>query len=194
MSSEDTTDGARLRFGAVDWRHPRWDTDYYPDDLPADWQLGYYANELAAVLLEPQQWLSAGPEQLAGWAGEVHAGFRFYLRAHLPTDPAWQLQLASALGGRLGGLLWPTAPAPLGTLAPLPSPASTIHAWGDGDGIRAALLEVAELDLRARRHLLEVLAPRLCREGGVAVFLADPAATPGAVRELQTVAELMGLA
>jgi hypothetical protein len=194
MANEHTTDVWRLRFGTVGWRRPQWDDGYYPDDLPSDWQLGYYANELAAVLLEPGDWLSAEPTQLADWAGEVHADFRFYLRADTQRDAAGQLRLAQSLGSRLGAVLWPVAPAPAGALAPVELATQRVTAWGDAAGVKAALLDVAGLDLRARRGLLEQLAPLLRGGDAGAIFLEDPVVTPGAARELQMVAELMGLA
>ncbi len=36
---------------AVGWDHPAWQGSFYPDDLPADWRLTYYANEVPGVLL-----------------------------------------------------------------------------------------------------------------------------------------------
>ena len=108
MSREHNTVPRRLRFGTVDWRQP----GYYPDDLPRDWQLGYYANELSAVLLPVAGWRDVAQDQLAEWAEDVHPGFRFYLLADAGVPIEAQLARATALGDRLGALLWPSAPAP----------------------------------------------------------------------------------
>lgn len=192
MSSEHNTVPRRLRFGTVGWRHPDWAGSYYPEDLPEEWQLGYYANELSAVLLPASVWRAASTQQLADWAGDVHAGFLFYLFAD-PGVPVEQQQAhARVLGERLGGLLWPAAPAPQGAATPLDDLPGRVQAWGDGDALCLALLDVAGLDLRARRKLLDELAPHLARAEGAAVILAGVA--PGDAHELQTVAELMGLA
>jgi hypothetical protein len=37
--------------GSTGWQHPAWCDDYYPADLPADWQLAYYANEFPVLLV-----------------------------------------------------------------------------------------------------------------------------------------------
>ena len=100
----------------------------------------------------------------------------------------------SVFGGLLGGLLWEGEDAPAGLLAPfvgeLPD---RVRAWGDGQRIRVALLDLHDMDLRARRTVLERLAPALA-DGDVALILDWEGVSPGEIRELQTVAELLGIA
>lgn len=194
MATQHITAARRLRFGTLGWERTGWETTYYPDDLPEDWRLGYYANELSAVLLEPQAWRHCDAGRLGEWPAEVHEAFRFYLLADPAADAVGQLQLAAALGGHLGGVLWPVAPAPEGALSPLAGLPERVRGWGEGGTLRLALLDVDGLDLRARRALLDALAPRLAEEGGQTVIADAPDITPAEVRELQTVAELMGLA
>lgn len=192
--TQDSTAERPLRFGTFGWRRPEWQSAYYPDDLPEDWQLGYYANELNAVLLTAAGWVGHPPAELAAWVDETHADFRFYLLADASVDAAAQLGLAAALGDRFGGLLWPVSPAPDDCLAPMAGLPEGVQAWGDEQGLRVARLEVAGLDLRARRGLLDALAPRLAPSRPAAVILSGDDITPASARELQTVAELMGLA
>lgn len=194
MEQQHTTAAPRLRFGTLDWRCPAWQATYYPEDLPADWRLGYYANELPAVLLAAPAWLAEDDATLAAWAAEVHDDFRFYLLADAAQDAAVQQRRAGVLGERLGGLLWPGVPAPGGCWAPQADLPARLSGWGDAAGLRLALLDVAGLSLRERRGLLELLAPRLAAGGDTAVIVDDPASPPDAVRELQVVAELLGLA
>lgn len=195
MGLEHITAARRLRFGTIGWQRPGWETQYYPDDLPPDWRLGYYANELGAVLLEPQAWCDAGKTQLGEWADEVHADFRFYLLADPAVAPGEQLQQAGALGGCLGGVLWPTAgAATAGVLRPLADLPDRVRGWGEQGDLRLAVLDVDGLGLRARRGLLDALAPRLGGDAERAVIVEGASITPAEVRELQTVAELMGLA
>ena len=95
---------APLRIGARGWRHPGWKAGFFPDDLPEEWRLGYYANEFSAVLLPAERWLAVGEAELEEWAEEVHEGFRFVLE----SDGASTERLAAAreaLGERLGGWL-----------------------------------------------------------------------------------------
>ena len=42
--------------GACGWQHPRWLEEFYPEDLPAEWQLGYYGNEYRVVLIPAEYW------------------------------------------------------------------------------------------------------------------------------------------
>jgi len=42
--------------GACGWRHPQWDTSFYPEDLPPEWQLAYYGNEYPVVLIPAGYW------------------------------------------------------------------------------------------------------------------------------------------
>jgi hypothetical protein len=194
MTEQHTTSARHLRFGTCGWRQSAWLTTYYPDDLPEDWQLSYYANELPAVLLEASAWVTASAQALAGWAEDVHPDFRFYLMADPVRELARQQQLAASLGECLGGLLWPESPAPDGCLAPLAELPPRMQGWGDAQGLRVAVLDVVGLDLRARRGLLEQLAPYLSAALDQAVIVRDADSAPPAVRELQTVADLMGLA
>jgi hypothetical protein len=193
MTQEHNTE-ARVRFGSLDWRHPEWEGSYYPEDLPPDWQLGYYANEQSAVLLPAAAWQQAERQQLEDWADELHDDFRIFLMLAPAADTAEQLQRAAAFGGRLGGLLWDGENAPAGAFARYPDelPAG-VDAWADPAGIRVALLDLHGHDLRARRAVLEQLAPLLA-DGDVAIILAWEGVTPAEVRELQTVAELLGIA
>lgn len=46
----------RILVGANGWLHPAWQTSLYPDDLPEDWQLGYYSNEFPVTLLPAAYW------------------------------------------------------------------------------------------------------------------------------------------
>jgi uncharacterized protein YecE (DUF72 family) len=43
--------------GALDWKVPRWRDEYYPEDLPEEWQLSYYANEFSTTLIDVRQYM-----------------------------------------------------------------------------------------------------------------------------------------
>ena len=50
----------RILMGAADWHHQQWGDDiFYPEDLPEDWYLSFYANEFPVALVENKQWLDA---------------------------------------------------------------------------------------------------------------------------------------
>ena len=67
----------RIRFGTVGWQHPQWESDFYPDDLPADWQLPFYGNEFPVVAVPASEWLHADEDQLFEWRDNSDDHFRF---------------------------------------------------------------------------------------------------------------------
>ncbi len=83
---------------------------YYPDDLPEDWRLGYFANDYAAVYLPACAWGNQRIETIGQWAGDVNEAFRFFLEQPQADAPAGMTSagmtppaMAAALGQRLGG-------------------------------------------------------------------------------------------
>jgi uncharacterized protein YecE (DUF72 family) len=66
-----------IRVGACDWDHPHWQGSFYPDDLPSDWRLSYYANEFSVVLVPQLKW-RAQDADFEQWAEDAPEGFRFY--------------------------------------------------------------------------------------------------------------------
>jgi hypothetical protein len=46
----------RVLIGAVSWRHAGWRGNFYPDDLPEEWQLGFYGNEFRVAMLPAAEW------------------------------------------------------------------------------------------------------------------------------------------
>lgn len=89
------------------WEPGAGDRTFYPDDLPSDWQLGYFANEFRGVLLSAATWQAAGEGAARTWVNDTPDRFRFYLEADgaVPTERA--VALAEALGPRFGGALGP---------------------------------------------------------------------------------------
>ena len=96
-----------LLIGACGWSHSSWAADFYPEDLPLDWRLSYYANEFPVVLVTTQEWCL--PEVAATrWCEECEASFHFVLeiRANTAEEAQSQLHRAAAFGDRcIGSLL-----------------------------------------------------------------------------------------
>ncbi len=46
----------KVLIGARGWLHPGWQGSFYPDDLPQDWRLAYYANEFSMLVMREQEW------------------------------------------------------------------------------------------------------------------------------------------
>lgn len=115
----------RVLIGAAGWAHPGWMGSFYPDDLPEDWRLAYYANLYRVVLVPAEAWLD--PSAPAACLEEAEEGPGFL--AEVPTDFLTQaaagdtaalsdwLRGVSVLGDRLDGLILPpeapSVPAPL---------------------------------------------------------------------------------
>lgn len=98
-----------LTLAAYGWSPANWSQVFYPDDLPPDWRLAYYANEFKRVLLPASGWVSP-VAQAASWVAEVGQDFSFYLELTpgLVHSGHWgQVQEAVEhhLGAQLAGLL-----------------------------------------------------------------------------------------
>ncbi|KAB2308177.1 hypothetical protein F8A87_10625 [Betaproteobacteria bacterium SCN2] len=65
--------------GAVGWTHAAWESCFYPDGLPADWQLSFYNTQFRCTYLPMAHWRNASDEEVAGWLQEPQQGFRFVL-------------------------------------------------------------------------------------------------------------------
>jgi uncharacterized protein YecE (DUF72 family) len=53
------------------WDRPDWCGPFYPEDLPEDWRLAYFATLFESVLVPATAWPEAPPGRLAQWAGDV---------------------------------------------------------------------------------------------------------------------------
>lgn len=87
---------------ARDWNRLDWCGSFYPDDLPEDWRLTYFANAFEATLIPLCVW-RVQAEVLGQWANDVPARFRFYLETDANGDAAGVAPAAAALGERFAG-------------------------------------------------------------------------------------------
>jgi len=171
------------------WAHAGWYGRYYPDDLPAEWRLSYYANEFGGVLVPEADWREAGDAELEEWAEEVPAGFRFYLEADAPPESE-AARRARHLGRRFAGWVVPERVAGEGgggiescrlLDAPTPAGACRLHPPAAGD-------------LRGQRSLLEKLAEDAAAQPELALFVAGDPPPMEMMRSLRQLTELLGLA
>lgn len=72
---------ALVLVGAVDWRHAHWRGSFYPDSLPADWELSYYNTQFQAVYLPADAWVDVPESTWSQWLYDTHEGFIFVLEA-----------------------------------------------------------------------------------------------------------------
>ncbi len=112
---------ATIRIGASGFSYKEWLGGFYPPRLPGSEMLAYYAQRLPTV--EINYTFRALPRRtlLEGWAAKTPANFRFALKApqrithfarlRQTTDTLnYFLQTASALGERLGPILFQLPP------------------------------------------------------------------------------------
>jgi len=77
----------RVLMGACGWKHQAWLDDFYSEDLPEEWQLGYYSNEFPVVYVSSKDWLDGSNldnSEISEWAEDVSGSFRFILE--VPAD------------------------------------------------------------------------------------------------------------
>ncbi|AAZ97854.1 hypothetical protein Tbd_1901 [Thiobacillus denitrificans ATCC 25259] len=81
---------ALVLVGAVDWVHPAWRGQFYPEGLPDDWLLSYYNTQFEAVYLAAERWRDVSPATWAQWLADTQDGFHFILEtaARAPYVPA----------------------------------------------------------------------------------------------------------
>lgn len=113
--------------GARGWEHPSWRGGFYPEDLPDDWRLSYYANAFRAVLVPAERLGEASAGEMAQWGEDVPEGFRFFLEvsgALMETyqgDASGFLAYTGAIGHSVGGIVLDLESAPVPVAARLGS-------------------------------------------------------------------------
>lgn len=73
-----------LLIGTRGWLHAAWDDAFYPPELPPEWRFCFYSNRLRSVLVPAELWPDVSRADVAGWAQDSDALFRFILE--VPVD------------------------------------------------------------------------------------------------------------
>jgi hypothetical protein len=171
---------------------------FYPSDLPTEWQLAYFANEFRATLVPLAAWSAAGAT-CRQWRGDVPEAFRFVaeaprLQSTASEDQTEMQALEQALDGRLAAWLAPMPNSAADIVGELPTPRWS--SWRPGADRSAAASDAAEVpsalhaDLRAARRWLSQLSDQLGRPPRV-LILACP--TSLALQRWQELLDLLGL-
>ena len=106
----------RVRVGTSGYAYKEWKGSFYPEDLPADAMLRYYAGQFPTVEINNTFYRMPSESLLDRWANEVPADFTFVLKTpqrithqkrlkDAVEDMQYLLRIASGLGPRLGPLL-----------------------------------------------------------------------------------------
>jgi len=111
--------------GARGWEHPSWRGGFYPEDLPDDWRLSYYANAFRAVLVPAERLGEASAGEVAQWGEDVPQGFRFFIEVSGGLMETYQgdvsgfLSHIGSIGDSVGGIVLDLEAAPVPTAAGL---------------------------------------------------------------------------
>jgi len=104
-----------ILIGANGWLHDEWSEQFYPDDLPDEWRLGYYGNEFSVVLVPASYW-EQGADTVTEWLEETDESPRFVCEwpaeTKTGTDVEKLLTLFSMLSDRVLGILIPVNDTP----------------------------------------------------------------------------------
>jgi len=99
-----------INLGAYGWLHQDWENSFYPEDLPADWRLGYYSNEFNTVMVPAFYWQEGYMADCQDLLDEVHPGFQFFIECDeqiFDTTPLLDLTEAlKLLRPQLSGLVF----------------------------------------------------------------------------------------
>jgi hypothetical protein len=193
----------------IGWDYPGWVGQFYPDDLPAEWRLTYLANEFPGVLVPPEIWLRHDRQTLRSWRHDVDQGFRFYLQLNQLVDSRVWIEKSGCLNDSFGGFV-----VDLSCLKPFCMQVYRHHPelkvysllskrftfvdiqQRPVDKMRIALLySVTDLgDLKNQRRLLQQLADQVTPTSEILLFLTGGPPAIDRLRELRTLAQLLGLA
>jgi uncharacterized protein YecE (DUF72 family) len=112
----------RILVGTSGYAYKEWRGSFYPEKMKEKEMLRFYAERLASVEINNTFYRLPGREMLLRWAEEVPAGFVFVLKASQRITHRQRLSpesketvdylfdVASALGDRLGPVLFQTPP------------------------------------------------------------------------------------
>ena len=111
----------RVLAGTSGFSYKEWKGSFYPEDLPAEKMLAYYAERLPAVEINNTFYRMPKPALLEGWAAQVPPEFRFVLKAsqrithrkrlkEAGEEVAYFFRTAATLGERLGPTLFQLPP------------------------------------------------------------------------------------
>lgn len=183
-----------LELGARGWRHASWCGSYYPDDLPEDWQLSYYANEFRVVLVPADYWQWPNGYEVDEWIDAVDEGFRFYLEyphlENLDEQRHFQAQ-CEVLGEFLGGVVVENGVelTAMGLSCPVVCPGK------QDDELCIGLLDEGFEDLRGVRDWLTSFDEQNdCSSRRVFITGSGGESVPmEALMKVKTITEMMGL-
>jgi hypothetical protein len=92
-----------ILIGTRGWDRPDWTGGFYPEMLPDDWRLGYYANHLRSVLVPADALARADETTARAWTEGTYDEFRFVLE--VPAALPDVSRLVAPIRSQAAGLL-----------------------------------------------------------------------------------------
>ena len=196
---------ARVRIGTIGWEFESWDNGYYPEDIPQEWKLGYYANDLTAVVVPESVWKQADAEDLEEMSEDIHEDFGFYFQVASSLPSAGERELVKEVFADtcLGFLVEESVKVDAASAQDrdfiYPSSA------GISDSCNWSVLELAgaadcvirvtqELNLRELREHFERLQQSMDFSRDILVLVDTQEPAPESIKQLRTMLELMMIA
>lgn len=180
----ETSAARKLRLGTVGWQRDSWLHDYFPDDLPEDWRLSYFANDCDCVLVTADAWRDGPGEELAAQLPETPQSFRCFLQVPADQSPVGE-RLLDLFDAQRTILLVDHIDAGFDRLAQWQ--VTGPDRWRNPvSGDELVRWSPADTDLRAMRRLAEQLD-----KAARAVVLDGPLASPAGIPELRMLLELL---
>lgn len=152
--------------GAHGWQHANWHGQFYPEDLPPDWQLAYYNNFFSCVYLTHSEWAGGAIETWRERLDNMQPQFRLILQTTDAFDDQEQLRF-KLLEAHIG---FCDGPAPA-------------HFASSGSLIWFA----SGLELKQLAQEIE-----MARTSAPPVYLVSQDASLGAIEQVRTLLEILG--
>lgn len=162
----------------MDWDNPQLvSARFYPDDVPTDWYLTYYANYIMACVLSPEKWLCASASDITDWCEQTQDNFWFYLLCESVEQLEQARQCALSFPSKFAGCVL----------------SSDVDVGSDLTVLRVGV-EVFNYDYAQLRHAKPALMHWLASEGAQTHALVLMSASKAhQVKEVQTLLELLGV-
>lgn len=84
-----------LQVGTYGWQYESWQGGFYPEDMPEDWWLDFYANNYRVVLVPETLWLGWQEDDFEEALDAVEGAFSFYFEVQESLDESKVQQLES---------------------------------------------------------------------------------------------------
>lgn len=173
------------------WQHPSWDSAFYPDDMPDDWRLSYFANNYAGVLVPREDCEKLDVATVEAWLDELEGDFDFYLEVDVSAA------LKAAFADRLAGVLSANVEncrtfAENSDISLQNSPNSVVYISSDGAQLFCLYHPAADLTLAELRQDIEgmLAASQTATRCVLCWDTAEP--KPEELESAKVIAELLG--